>query len=414
MQKVHKEQENTSAVQNMKQEIETNDDKKILTKLPYSEPVNTKSELQKIDSENYSFDDEYEVNNQSKQLWSKPAVQGYFEGQKTLQRKIPCFYCEVTFKTIGGLKNHCMWAHVGKKCVYCSICYSVFPQRPNLATHLEQQHKVSQAKLDAMIDSEMDADTLNQTKSDQNISVQEEKQQLQCEICELPFLTKQRLDIHVSTVHVKTKVIETNISPSDQIEAQNFDADAMNRMKKIRLEKDNSEENLSIKEISERIGSSNNIQSEEVEMVSESYFEEKNQNSRTDVSLNPELRQTNDQEPHANAMNRMKKIRLEKDNSEENLSIKEISERIGSSIDIQSEEVEMVSKKRYFDEKTQTFRSKVNFNTELGQKIDQEQQDCESNFEIDEFQLAKACIDFQPIVLLSKLDSVLKRPKLLK
>ena len=337
MQKVHKEQENTSAVQNMKQEIETNDDKKILTKLPYSEPVNTKSELQKIDSENYSFDDEYEVNNQSKQLWSKPAVQGYFEGQKTLQRKIPCFYCEVTFKTIGGLKNHCMWAHVGKKCVYCSICYSVFPQRPNLATHLEQQHKVSQAKLDAMIDSEMDADTLNQTKSDQNISVQEEKQQLQCEICELPFLTKQRLDIHVSTVHVKTKVIETNISPSDQIEAQNFDADAMNRMKKIRLEKDNSEENLSIQEISE-----------------------------------------------------------------------------SSSINVQSDEVEMVSKKRYFDEKTQTFRSKVNFNTELGQKIDQEPQDCESNFEIDEFQLAKACIDFQPIVLLSKLDSVLKRPKLLK
>ena len=46
----------------------------------------------------------------------------------------------------------------------------------------------------------------------------------------------------------------------------------MNRMKKIRLEKDNSEENLSIKEISERIGSSNNIKSEEVEMVSESYF----------------------------------------------------------------------------------------------------------------------------------------------
>jgi hypothetical protein len=31
-------------------------------------------------------------------------------------------------------------------------------------------------------------------------------------------------------------------------------------------------------------------------------------------------------------MNRMKKIRLEKDNSEENFSIKEISERIGSSI----------------------------------------------------------------------------------
>ena len=88
IQKVHKEQENSSAVQNMKQEIETNDGKKVLTKLPYSKPANTNSEFSKIDSENYSFDDEYEVDNQSKQLWSKPAVQGYFEGQKTLQRKM--------------------------------------------------------------------------------------------------------------------------------------------------------------------------------------------------------------------------------------------------------------------------------------------------------------------------------------
>ena len=75
--------------------------------------------------------------------------------------------------------------------------------------------------------------------------------------------------------------------------------------------------------------------------------------------------------------------------------------------DIQSDEVEMVSKKRYFHEKTQTSRSDVNINPELRQQINQEPQDCESNFEIDEFQLAKACIDFQPIVLLSKLDSVL-------
>jgi hypothetical protein len=182
-----------------------------------------------------------------------------------------------------------------------------------------------------MVDSVIDAATLNQTKNDQNISVHEEKQQFQCEVCELPFLTKQRLDIHISTVHVKTKVIETNISPSDQIDAQNFDGNAVNRMKKIRLEKDNSEENLSIKEISERIGSSINIQSEEVEMVSENYFDEKSQNFRSDVNLNSELRQ----------------------------------------------------------------------------KIDQEPQDCKSNFEIDEFQLAKDCIDFQPIVLLLKLDSVL-------
>ena len=222
-----------------------------------------------------------------------------------------------------------MWAHVGKKCFYCSICYSVFPQRENLATHLEQLHKLNQAgRFEAVIDSVIDAATLDQTKNDQNISVHEEKQQFQCEVCELPFLTQQRLDIHISTVHVKTKVIETNISPSDQIDAQNFDANAMNRMKKIRLEKDNCEENLSIKEISERIGSSINIQSEEVEMVSENYFDEKTQNSRSDVNLNPELMQ----------------------------------------------------------------------------KIDEEPQDCENNFEIDEFQLAKNCIDFQPIVLLSRLD----------
>ena len=54
-----------------------------------------------------------------------------------------------------------------------------------------------------------------------------------------------------------------------------------------------------------------------------------------------------------------------------------------------------------------SFWSDVNIKPELRQQINQEPQDCDSNFEIDEFQLAKACIDFQPIVLLSKLDSVL-------
>ena len=329
---VHKEQEHIPAIQDIKQEFASNDDKKSFSKLPYPEPANANSVLPKFVSENYGFDDKYEVNNQSKQLWSKPAVKGYFEGKNTIQTKTHCFYCEATFKTIADLTEHCMLSHVGKKCFYCSICYSVFPQRQNLDTHLEQLHKLNQAgRLDAMVDSVIDAATLNQTKNDQNISVHEEKQQFQCEVCELPFLTKQRLDIHISTVHVKTKVIETNISPSDQIDAQNFDGNAVNRMKKIRLEKDNSEENLSIKEISERIGSSINIQSEEVEMVSENYFDEKSQNFRSDVNLNSELRQ----------------------------------------------------------------------------KIDQEPQDCKSNFEIDEFQLAKDCIDFQPIVLLSKLDSVL-------
>jgi hypothetical protein len=64
-------------------------------------------------------------------------------------------------------------------------------------------------------------------------------------------------------------------------------------------------------------------------------------------------------------------------------------------------------KKDIFTKKLRLLEVMSILNPELRQQINQEPQDCDSNFEIDEFQLAKACIDFQPIVLLSKLDSVL-------
>ena len=125
---------------------------------------------------------------------------------------LDCKICKLSFPSKKKLNTHIDAVHTYKvknqidrvqeeKTQFdCGICKLSLSSKKQLNTHIYTVHIKTDSE-------DMDNQSGAPKVKNQIERVDEEKNQFDCGICELPFSTMQRLNTHIYTVHVKTEIL---------------------------------------------------------------------------------------------------------------------------------------------------------------------------------------------------------------